>query len=184
MIDREKFWAAARPIFYGPNQKQVDGTNSILDEWKSRFPVSDKRWLAYYLATAYWETAHTMQPVREAYYLGEPEPAETYRKKLRYYPYYGRGLVQLTWENNYARQSKPDRTGVDLVTNPDKALEPRTSAAIMFVGMLHGDFGGGGIENYFNPGKEDPEGARHLVNGNDHATEIATIYRRFRDALE
>ncbi|MEP0518610.1 MAG: hypothetical protein ABJO09_00765 [Hyphomicrobiales bacterium] len=48
---------------------------------------------AYVLATAFWETARTMKPVRE--YGGEK-----YLKSKRYYPYVGMGYVQLTWRTN------------------------------------------------------------------------------------
>lgn len=191
MIDRDKFWAKARDIFGGPNQGQVNGCNAILDEFEERYPAGDIRWLAYYLATAFWETNRTMAAVREGYYLNpigphqnDPTgPAEAYRKTLRYYPFYGRGLVQLTWKDNYLRQGKPDRVGVDLVANPDKALDPRIAAAVMFVGMEHGDFGGGGIAKYFHDAVELPGDARQLVNGHDHEFDIAAIYWRFKSAL-
>ena len=184
MIDRDKFWDKARPIFHGPSQGQVDGTNAILDEWENRYLNADIRWLAYMLATAYWETNRSMKPVREAYYLGEPEPAESYRRQLRYYPYYGRGLVQLTWQSNYQRESQPDRVGVDLVSDPDRALEPRIAAAILMEGMKHGDFGGVGLAYWFSDNRDDPVGARHLVNGTDHAADIANIHRQFLAALQ
>jgi hypothetical protein len=68
------------------------------------------------------ETAHTFAPVREAFWL-----SEAWRQtNLRYYPYYGRGFVQLTWESNYRRVG--DVLGVDLVGNPDLALDPRIAA--------------------------------------------------------
>ena len=60
---------------------------------KARWPTA---WCAYGLATAWWETNKTMQPVREAYWL-----SEAWRKpNLRYYPHYGRGYVQLTWKGD------------------------------------------------------------------------------------
>lgn len=45
--------------------------------------------MAYVLATAYHETAHTMKPVRE---MG----GEKYLRSKKYYPYVGMGYVQLT----------------------------------------------------------------------------------------
>jgi hypothetical protein len=49
--------------------------------------------MAYVLATTQWETAQTFKPVREAFWKDE----EWRRVNLaRYYPYYGRGFVQLT----------------------------------------------------------------------------------------
>lgn len=181
MIDRQKFWAEARGIFKGPKQSQVDGTNVILDYWDEHYPAGDVRWLAYVLATAFWETNRTMQPVREAYYLGEPEPAEKYRKGLRYYPYYGRGLVQLTWAANYKSMEK--FTSLPLEKEPDLALAPKPAVQIIFYGMEHGFFGGTGLKRWFNDATADPVGARHLVNGTDHANDIAAIHRDFLSAL-
>ncbi len=136
------------------------------------------RWLAYAgLATPFWETARTMQPVREAYWMSE----EWRRENLRYYPFYGRGLVQLTWESNYKAMSGV--VGLDLVGDPDLALAPKPAATILFYGMEHGVFGGQGLGYWFNDTKDDPVGARHLVNGVDHAEEIANIHAEFLGAL-
>lgn len=182
MIDPAAFFTAVRVrLFNGVlTQGQVDGINAVLAEWGAR-GHTDPRWLAYALATTKHETNSTMQPVREAYYLGEPEPAESYRKTLRYYPFYGRGMVQLTWESNYRRMSA--LVGADLVTDPDKALEPAISAAILIEGMVHGDFTGRKLSDYFNDTVDDPEGARAIVNGSDRAEQIAALYRGFLDAL-
>ncbi|MFC0246395.1 hypothetical protein ACFFJZ_13140, partial [Falsochrobactrum ovis] len=65
--------------------------------------------MAYVLATAYHETAHSMKPVRE--YGGEK-----YLRSKKYYPHVGMGYVQLTWRENYEKASR--KLGVDFVTNP------------------------------------------------------------------
>lgn len=70
------------------------------------------------------ESAHTFLPVREAFWLSEAWRAAN----LRYYEFYGRGLIQLTWRENYARMSPV--CGVDLVAEPDLALEPEHAAVI------------------------------------------------------
>ncbi|MCK9378318.1 MAG: TIGR02594 family protein, partial [Syntrophobacterales bacterium] len=68
---------------------------------------------AYVLATTEWETGHTFKPVREAYWHDE----EWRRRNLsRYYPYYGRGYVQLTWEDNYRKYA--EILSIDLVNDP------------------------------------------------------------------
>lgn len=185
MIDRHRFFTSVRHTLFGADntltQQQVDGCNALLDGFEKRYPTGSVKNLAYYLATAYWETNQTMQPVKEAYWMSE----EWRRANLRYYPWYGRGYVQLTWAENYARESKPDRTGVDLVqgTNRDKALDPEIAAQVMFVGMEHGDFGGGGMSKYFGGDTERAVEARALVNGTDHASDIANIYWKFKAAL-
>src|SRR5262245_52855014 len=73
MIDRKLFFDGVRArLFSGRlSQGQVDGMNAILAGFEKRYPNGDKRWLAYCLATAKWETAGTMQPVREAFWLSE-----------------------------------------------------------------------------------------------------------------
>lgn len=184
MIDRDIFFAKVRaqPFNGSMKQEQVDGCNTILDQWEKRTPTGDRRWLAYMLATPFWETNHTMQPVREAYYLGEDSGrAEAFRKTLRYYPFYGRGLVQLTWEFNYAKQSK--KLGIDLVSNPDRVLEPEIAVEIMFSGMRDGDFTGVGLPHYFNDLRDDPLNARRVINAMDHAEDIAAIHASFLSGI-
>lgn len=191
MISRETFYARVRVHPFGGSlkQSQVDGVNAILDGFEKRYPDGDRRWLAYMLATAFWETNQTVQPVREAYHLNPPGPhqndatgrAEAYRKTLRYYPFYGRGLVQLTWEDNYQKMS--DVVGRDLVKNPDDAMIPEVAALIMFYGMEHGTFTGLSLRYFFNGSYDDPVGARKIINGTDKDDEIAAIHRAFLGAL-
>lgn len=177
MIDRAKFWELARAILHGPTQPQVDGTNAILDGWEQRYPNGDVRWLAYILATALWETNRTMQPVREAYW----ESEEWRKENLRYYPFYGRGYVQLTWKDNY--QKLGALLYLDLVTNPDLALDPAIAADVIFIGMERALFTGVGLGRYFSDTVEDPINARRIVNGTDHAGDIAALYEQFKEAL-
>jgi hypothetical protein len=165
-IDRRTFFNVVKPLFGGRfTQRQVDGLNAILDDWEARAPNGDERWLAYMLATAFHETARTMQPVREAFWLSE----EWRRRNLRYYPYYGRGYVQLTWRDNYDRAGA--YLGVNLVANPDLALRADYAAAIMFVGMTEGWFRADRrgrrqtLARYFGGSVDDPVGAREIING-------------------
>lgn len=169
-IDRRFFFDSVRPLFGGSlRQSQVDGMNAILDGWERRAPDGDRRWLAYMLATAFHETARTMQPVREAYWLSE----QWRRTHLRYYPYYGRGYVQLTWRENYARAGT--YVGADLVGNPDLAMNAAHAAIIMFAGMEEGWFRGDRhgrqtLARYFNRTVNDPVGAREIINGREWKT--------------
>jgi len=163
-IERAPFFKAVRERFFGGilKQSQVDGFNAILEAWEKRYPDGDLRWLAYDFATVQWETNHTMQPVREAYWLSEIWR----RNNLRYWPWYGRGYVQLTWERNY--QAMADILGVDLIGNPDMALEPTVAADIMFYGMEHGTFTGKKLGDFFPVGGGSRwAAARSIINGDD-----------------
>lgn len=71
------------------------------------------------------ESAHTFMPVTEAFWMSE----EWRYANLRYAPFWGRGTLQLTWRENYARMSPV--CSINLVDNPDAALEP-VNAAIIF----------------------------------------------------
>lgn len=78
------------------------------------------------------ETASTMRPVEEAYWLKGPNGEETaaWREEVkRYYPHHGRGDVQITWEDGYRQAGQA--IGVDLLANPGLALAPVYAAAII-----------------------------------------------------
>ena len=133
---------------------------------------------AYVLATAYWETGRTMKPVVEAYWLSEAWR----RKNLRYYPYHGRGYVQLTWKRNYIKAGK--ELGVDFVKKPQKLLEPRNSAEILVVGSRDGWFTGKKLSDYITLSKSDFVGARRIINGTDKRHAIASIAKKYDAVLK
>ena len=121
---------------------------------------------AYVLATARWETAHTMKPVREF-------GGEGYLRQKKYYPYVGMGYVQLTWAANY--QWATNRFGVDFVSNPKLLLEPKYAAEILVVGMKEGAFTGRKLSHFFNLQVSNWPEARRIVNGVDKKMEIAHL---------
>ncbi|WP_442773342.1 peptidoglycan-binding protein [Paenirhodobacter enshiensis] len=134
---------------------------------------------AYVLATACWETAGTMRPVREAFYLGAR--AGAYRDGLRYAPWYGRGFVQLTWRANYLRAG--EALGVDLLADPDRALEPDIAARVLVRGMTEGWFTGRRLGQFISAGGSDFIEARRIVNGLDCADRIAALADDYEAAL-
>lgn len=164
-------------------QSQVNGVNDILNTWS---PDTDPRIVAYALATAYWETDFTMQPVAE---IGE---GRGYRygavTGLKGQVYYGRGYVQMTWLENYKRADKElhaDGTlppAESLVDTPELALRPDIAAHVMVRGMLEGWFGPP-IGQYFTAKLTAWDAARHNINGTDNAARIGTIAREFYSAL-
>lgn len=129
-MNRELFFDALRPHFGALSTPNVIGFDLVLDEGEARGTPLNK--LAYNLATGWWESAKTMQPVREAFWKNEAWRS----KNLRYWPFYGRGLVQLTWEANYKKAS--ELVGVDLVADPDKAMDPKISVKVLFDGIERG----------------------------------------------
>jgi putative chitinase len=197
MIDRDFFFQRIRQtLFEGAIQpKQVKGLTTLLDRWDQEHGgAGDHRKLAYILATAFHETAAAMQPVKErggkSYFQenydiagdnpararanGNTEPGDGAR-------YAGRGYVQLTWKNNYRRVG--DLIGIDLVSSPDRALEPANAATILILGMEEGWFTGRGLADYFSASRAEWMQARRIVNGLDQAGLIAGYGRRFFAAM-
>lgn len=178
-MNRKVFYNAIRQTLFGQiTQQQVDGMELILDEWRRR-GLDDLRWLAYILATAYHETAHTMRPIEEygkgrKHDYGQPD-GETGKC------YFGRGYVQLTHKRNY--QTFSDRMGVDLVQNPELALDPAYAVNILFDGMIGGLYTGVGLPKYFGK-STDWENARRIVNGTDRMDDIAGYAKAFYTALQ
>jgi hypothetical protein len=133
--------------------------------------------ISYVLATAQWETNQTFKPVKEAYWL-----SEAWRQaNLRYYPYYGRGYVQLTWQNNY--QKYADILQLDLVGNPDLALDHTGALFVIVHGFQTGTFTGRKITDYITAGQTDFVNARRCINGTDHAQDIANVAQTYMTTL-
>ncbi len=181
MFDKAAFYQVVRGGILGPKLEpnEVEGCEAILGAMQG-LPVAH---CAYALATAYHETARTMQPVREAYWL-----SENWRKRnLRYWPWYGRGYVQLTWEANYKRADDELGLGGSLLDNADRAMEPAIAAAIMRRGMVEGWFTTHTLAKHL-PDRlgtiKQFETARRIINGIDKAHSIATYAVQFQDALE
>ena len=180
-----------RSLFRGKlNDRQREGILHKLAAF-DKFDVTDNRWRAYMLATSYHETAHTMQPIEE---WGKGRGKQYGRKikqngQIYTWPdhiYYGRGDVQLTWYENYERMG--DLMGLPLLEQPELALDPEISAHIMVEGMIlgksnRGDFTGYSLENFFNPQRDDPFGARRIINGLDSAHTIAGYHYKFLEAI-
>lgn len=191
-INRKNFYAAVKRSRFKTalTQSQVDGMESILNEWERR-GLLDLRHLAYMLATAYHETGGTMQAISE----WGKGVGRDYGKKLKMsrepyalpnHIYYGRGLVQLTWYENYLKMGQLLK--IDLLNNPDLALKTDIAVKIMFEGMLKaeshfGDFTGKCLEDYFNGTTEDWLNARRIINGMDKSELIKIYAQDFKRAI-
>lgn len=143
-------------------------TKISLDDGDTRLLIKEahhagllRNQLANVLAQVRWETAGTMKPVLE--YGGEG-----YLKGKPYYPYVGRGYIQLTWEDNYRKAGAI--LGVDFVKYPRKLQEPRYAATIAVIGMRDGWFTGKKLGDYITLTKSDYFNARSIVNGDKTKT--------------
>lgn len=174
----KEFFDAVQIKFGSLSQKQVEGFNIIL-EYTASMSIRHR---AYILATAWHETARTMQPIREygkgagkKYGKSDPVTGQVY---------YGRGYVQLTWKDNYAKACKRLKeldlisASVDFVKNPDAVMQPAIAAYIIVIGMKEGWFTGKKLSDFYFY-----EGMRTIVNGTDRAETIAGYASDFEYAL-
>lgn len=188
------FYGNVRANFGSLTQKQVDGFETLLAATDG-LTVEQR---AYLLATAWHETARTMQPLKETERAGVSRTDaqvvsaldNAFRRgqltwvKTPYWRFddsgkawFGRGYVQLTHKTNYAKAGA--KLGVDLLGNPDLALQPTVAARVLVRGCLEGWFTGKTLDDYLPDYKE----ARRVVNGTDRAAEIAQHAKRFEAAL-
>ena len=187
--DLTPFFASVRKTLFGGKltAKQVEGMEAKIDTFlREGFSLSHA---AYALATSYHETARKMQPVKEGLTL-----SDAWRKRnLRYYPWFGRGDVQLTWEENYKKADEKLNLGGRLVNNLDLALDPVVSSQIMARGMKEGWFSGDkqGKRHTLARHLPNPVGtraqfkqARRIINIMDKADLIAGQAVLFQDALK
>jgi len=195
-IDRKLFFDNYRNRF-GPLTQELVGALEFLlaqVEQDSRFAggETDRRKLAYCLATFKWETAHTMSPIDEhggpKYFNSRYGPQTKVGKMLGNKQvgdgalFHGRGYVQLTGRNNYAKAKA--LTKVDLIAEPDRAKEPELAYQIAIQGMIDGWFTGRKLSQFIKDGQSpDYENARTIINGHDKAANIADIARRFSEVL-
>ena len=179
------FWNAIRPMFGGVlKQSQVNGIETILAA-SDGLPISHR---AYLLATAKHETADTMQPITEyggrryfdKYDTGKLAKAlgNTPEADGDGFRYRGRGYVQITGRANYTKAG--GKLGVDLIANPDAALNPDIAARILVRGCSEGWFTGKKLSDYL---PDDFRNARRVVNGTDRADLIASYAIEFGKAL-
>jgi hypothetical protein len=163
------------------NDAQLKCLSGFAVVWLIRNRVFDAgmpvTWPAYVLATTLHETAATMLPIEEygrgkGRPYGEPDP-------LTGQTYYGRGYVQLTWKENYAKAQdvviNVDTldTDVPLVMQPDLAMRPGYAAQIALNGMEKGWFTGKKLSDYLTDTRTDYVNARRIINGADKAELIA-----------
>lgn len=161
-------------------------------------------WVAYALATTFHETAGTMQPIKElggtAYFTKMYDIRGDRPAKARELgnltagdgaKFAGRGYVQLTGRTNYTKATTKLRAlgfDVDLVAEPDRAMEPEIAATILVLGMREGWFTGRDIDDDLpasGPARlAQFVASRDIINGRDKQEMIAEYAVDFQTALQ
>ena len=180
--------ASALCSFYAPPKTDTSALQTVFNHMANDLTTWDNlNQVAYALATFKWETANTFAPIHE---LGAPSYFDKYNAGTPIgqrlgntqpgdgFLFRGRGYVQITGRNNYAKFSS--HVGEDLVSNPDLALRPDVAYKIAAMGMKNGMFTGRALKDFLPTGKPpDFFNARTIINGHDHAADIAAIAQKF-----
>lgn len=191
-LDKAVFFRAARAGLLGPKLEsgEVQGCEAILDAFSGAgLPLPQ---LAYALATAFHETAGTMQPIKErgGYNYLENNYGINGRNPQRARAHghtsvgdgarwAGRGLVQLTWKDNYIKFDRLLGLRGALIANPDLAMRMDIAVRIMLIGMTTGGFTGAKMSTFLKPPHVDYFNARTIINGHDDARLIAGYADKF-----
>jgi len=174
-MNRQQFYAAVRAsLFAGKlTQDQVTGFEFLLNAIDEEGDI-ERNHAAYMLATAFWETARTMQPVRETLASSDDQAIRVldtafargrlpwvrkpyWRKDANGKSWLGRGYVQLTHEENYRRGGA--ELGIDLVGNPSLAMDQAVAAKIMIRVIDEGWLTGKTLNQYID---DDDDGATYI----------------------
>ena len=193
-VDKTTFLTGYKSAFGTLGRQRATGLELLGRQMESDPELKDVRWAAYMLATVKHECADKWAPITEyggrSYFdkyepgtrigarLGNTEPGDGYRFR-------GRGYVQITGRENYARLSRalglPDDQ--NLVDHPDNALVPDVAYRIMSFGMRKGAFTGKKLSDYISGADCDYGQARRIINGQDRAELIAGYAEAFEDML-
>lgn len=183
---------------------QVKGMEAIIAGWE-RWGYGLDTGMAYTLATPFHETGKRMQPVRETFATSTKQAiarldaayAKGQMKWVRK-PYwrggwFGRGLAQVTHEENYngdLRDAVLREFGVDIHKDPDAVLRLDISVFMLIEGASKGvtlkaDYTTSALEDFINDTKTDYHNARKTINPaeKDSYGPIAAIAEDFEAAI-
>lgn len=208
-MDRQKFFDTLRndPVVWPTKRLSiacVSGMETLLLTQEKYLPEMALDAIAYNFATAYHETAHTMQPIMErgptSYFdkyepgtklgkiLGNTQPGDGYRFR-------GAGHVQNTGRANAEKSSselnRRFQLNTDFVQFPEQRTDPTYSALCLFFGNAEGWWTGRRLGDFLDGLDEsDAEDiqeymqARRVVNGIDKRELIAQYAMSFERAFK
>lgn len=167
------FFDAIRPLFGTLSTVQVQRIEAILYGFNGKGLSTQHQ--AYILATGFLESDRFR--TLEEYGKGR---GKAYGKPGRNHGQipYGRGLVQITWDENYEKADK--RLGLNGALIRDYNLATRLDIAVTILirGMVEGWFTGKKLSDF-----KTYKAMRAIVNGKDRADLIAQYAEAFEDAL-
>jgi hypothetical protein len=180
MINLQTFLTniVAAGLFKTLTEKQQDSITAILNECVKQGCIVNQ--MAYIFATAYHECYNPRTPETRLTPMVE-FGGEKYLKAQRYYPYYGRGFSQLTWDYNYKKEG--ERLGLDLLKHPELILDINIAANSHVYCMMNGRYTSRKLLQYVNATSTDYVNARRVVNGTDKAVLISGYAMKFESAL-
>jgi len=177
---------------YAPAQVELQVLR-LLDDLVMDSLVASREQAAYILATVQREAGPDFFPKSEFgsdTYLSRYEAGTPLGKRLGNTTpgdgkrYRGRGFVQITGRGNYAKLGRAIGMELLLVDSPELANSYDVAYNVLVVGMMEGLFTGKSLKHYINDMQVDYLEARRVVNGNDHADEIARNARDWYRRLE
>ncbi len=184
-FNRQIFFAKYRELFNPAKitTKQVQGIESLLAFIENDPELTDVRHVAYALATIKHECADRWNPIAEfasgKQYEGRADLGNVIAGDGTRFK--GRGYVQITGRANYRKFGL--RLGLDLLNEPNLALEPDISYQIASLGMRQGMFTGKGLNDFIHADHCDYRNARRIINGMNKADKIKGYADKFESML-
>lgn len=195
-INQESFFSCCQrnkefiKLTHGASKRNIE---AIFTYWEQS-GYTDKRWIAYILATIYRETMGTMEPIREGNSKSNKEAIiavgnlvkkrnkdnlKNNKPLMKDYSipdkngnsFYGRGFIQLTGSENYKKIGNKIGMGSLLFKKPDTVLSLNISTKIAVEGMVKGWYTKdkttkrpNSLGEFFNNTLEDWVLARNIIN--------------------
>lgn len=184
-LNRELFWNKYKKSFDSSiSQPTTDALNYILDRFEDDKRLKFISEYSYVLATAYHESGLAVRiggkkviqrfvPVKEGKGSANSEVWIKYQSKYWNTGFYGRGFVQITHKDNYAKIGELLNVGDLFVKNPDLMLEIKWAYEALVLGMYSGLYrsdkkGKQKLSRYFKEDRVNLDTyyeAREIING-------------------